>query len=274
MTALDVSGLPDKAAFASANSWTYTPRGGAPSFPGSMFDYLQRATVTDVFQTGSGAPGPWSQVGIATGTIGGGQVWPGTGGMVSTTFTTNETATVGYLAIRLERSLPQFVLDSRFNDRGGFSSVIMPIAGGQTISLEGDFDSHFTLYGPVGYETDARYVFTPDLMGLLIDETGDFDVEIVEDMLFVYARGPFDLSSPALWERLGRIRDVVGGKALRQTDRYVDTRPDGTERRRLRLGFLGSRNTVSVVFVLALVLGGVVGVLGVVVAFVAFAVAP
>ena len=62
-------------------------------------------------------------------------------------------------------------------------------------------------------------------MGLLIDETGDFDVEIVDDKLFVYARGGFDLSSPALWQRLDRIRTVVGAKTLRQT---------GTVRRRER----------------------------------------
>jgi len=31
------------------------------------------------------------------------------------------------------------------------------------------------------------YVFSPDLMSLLVDETGDLDVKIVDDMFFAYA---------------------------------------------------------------------------------------
>jgi len=30
-------------------------------------------------------------------------------------------------------------------------------------------------------------VFSPDLMSLLVDETGDLDVKIVDDMFFAYA---------------------------------------------------------------------------------------
>ncbi|MEO8261245.1 MAG: hypothetical protein ABI566_01635 [Pseudolysinimonas sp.] len=265
MAAMNVSALPDKAAFAAANGLAYSASGGQPQFVGSMFDYLQNSQVTDVFQL----PGVF-EVGIVTGTVGGGQVWPGTGGTVSTTFTTTDVATLGYMAIQLDAALPQYVLDARSNDVGTLSSIIMPIAGGQTISLEGDFDRYFTLYGPKGYETDARYVFTPDLMGLLIDETGDFDVEIVEDKLFVYARGVFDLSSAALWQRLDRIRRVVGAKALRQTGRYVDAKPLTEGSRRLRMGFFGSRSKVGLIFILALGTSVVLGLVGLVVALVVF----
>lgn len=266
MSAMDLRALPDKAAFAAANGWIYEAVSTEQTrFAGSMFDYLQNATITDSFRIASG---PASEVGIVTGTIGGGQVWPNTNGMVSTTFTTTEVARIGFLAIQLERELPQYVLDARTNDEGMVSSIIMPIAGGQQISLEGDFDQHFTLYGPAGYEAEARYVFTPDLMGLLIDETGDLDVEIVGDRLYVYARGGFDLSSPAVWGRLDRIRAVVGAKTLRQTGRYTDDRPAGAGGRRLRLGFFGSRSKVGIVFVIALVGSSVIAGLGVLVALV------
>lgn len=266
MSELDVAALPEKAAFAAANGWTYTPA-GIPDFTGSMFDYLQGATTADVFRTAEGARGPRTEVGLVTGTVAGGQAWPGTNGMVRTTFETNERYTMGYLAIQLDAALPQYVLDAKRNDAGPISSIIMPIAGGQIISLEGDFDSHFTLYGPKGYERDARYVFTPDLMGLLIDETGDFDVEIVDDRLYVYARGGWDLASATLWRRLSRIRDVVGAKALRQTMRYSDERPPVEGGRRLRLGLLGSRSKVGVIFLVALVVATLGGVLGMAVLF-------
>lgn len=271
MPAIVTAALPDKAAFAAANGWTYSAAGGTPDFVGSMFDYLQNSRVTDVFQD---LRGQAIEVGIVTGTVGGGQAWAGTGGMVSTTFTTNEVLTMGYVAIDLATALPQYVLDAKSNDRGPVSSIIMPIAGGQTISLEGDFDNYFTLYGPKGYESDARYVFTPDLMVLLIDETGDFDVEIVENKLFVYSRGGFDLSSPALWQRIDRIRQVVGAKTRRQTDRYVDARPAVEGGRRLRLGFFGSRSKTSVILVGALLGLVVVGGLMAVVFVVVFANAP
>lgn len=264
---LDTSALPDKAAFASANGWTYAGSAPAPGYSGSTFEYLLDATVADVFRSGTG---PATEVGIVSGKIGGGQAWQGTGGAVSMSFETNEIATLGYMAIRLQASLPQYVLDSRRNDGGPLSSIIMPIAGGQTISLEGDFDSHFILYGPKGYETDARYVFTPDLMGLLIDETGDFDVEITDDTLFVYARNGWDLTSAALWERLDRIRSVVGAKTLRQTGRYRDANPAGQQARRLRLGIFGTRNKASLILGFALVLGFLVAAIGVIVAVVVF----
>ena len=134
----------------------------------------------------------------------------------------------GYLAIRLERTLPHLVLDSTSNN-GRFGSGRLPATfhSSQVLSLEGDFNTHFTLYAPQGSETDALYIFTPDLMALLIDEAGDYDVEIVDDWMFVYSPLPFaaggDSSAhAATYSRLFRIVETVGAKARSQTDRFVD----------------------------------------------------
>ncbi len=43
-----------------------------------------------------------------------------------------------------------------------------PIAD-QVLPLEGDWDRHFTLYCPEGYERDALQVMTPDVMAAMID---------------------------------------------------------------------------------------------------------
>lgn len=251
---LDTSALPDKAAFAAANSLSYEPSAAAPAYGGALFEYLQQASVTDRFASIDGG----YEIASIDGTVGGAQ--SGTTGNVTftTSYSTTSQRAYGYLAIKLERALPHLVLDARSNNRTFGSSIPMPIAGGQQLSLEGDFDKHFTLHCPNGYERDALYVFTPDLMALLIDETGDLDVEIVDDRLFAYANKPFDLDDAAVWQRLERIREVVGAKALRQTGRYADDRltqgaaavagdaaaqvPNvvGEDGRRLQQGFLGA----------------------------------
>ncbi len=136
------------------------------------------------------------------------------------------------------------LLDSRANN-GLFGSTNLPaaFARDQVLSLEGDFNEHFTLYCPKEYERDALYVFTPDLMALLIDEAAPYDVEIVDRWMFVYSARAFPLAEPSVYQRLLTIVTTVGAKTLTQTDRYVDERvgefaanmvaPEG---RRLRRG--------------------------------------
>ncbi|BDZ66025.1 hypothetical protein [Agromyces mangrovi Wang et al. 2018] len=131
----------------------------------------------------------------------------------------------GYLAVRLDRRLPHLLLDATRND-GAFGVSKLPIgfAKDQRLSLEGDFDRHFALYCPREYETDALYLFTPDVMALLIDETSAYDVEVVDDWLYVYSVKPFDPTDPETWRRLHRIRSVVGERLAGRSSRYADDR--------------------------------------------------
>ena len=69
----------------------------------------------------------------------------------------------------------------------------------QRLSLEGDFDQHFSLYCPEGYEQDALYLFTPDIMARFIDHAAALDVEIVDDWLFLYGKREFSGLDPATW---------------------------------------------------------------------------
>jgi hypothetical protein len=132
-----------------------------------------------------------------------------------------------FLAIRLDRRLPNMVLDSKQNNGVLGSNLPVALARDQILHLEGDFDRYFTLYCPRDYETDALYVFTPDLMALLIDEAAPFDVEIVDDWFFAYSSRPLDMLQPATYGRLFRIIDTVGAKTVGQTERYRDDRmPD------------------------------------------------
>ena len=140
------------------------------------------------------------------------------------------TAAGGYLAIELNRSLPNIFLKSRTIPT--FSGVPRDFDDEQVLSLEGDFDRYFTLYCPAGYERDALYIFTPDVMALLIDHAAGLDVEIVDNWLFVYSNLPIVRIDPAWMSRLFRIIALIGAKALRSSNNYRDERavglPDGS----------------------------------------------
>lgn len=131
---------------------------------------------------------------------------------------------IGYLALTLPRHLPNMILDSKGNDPLFGSSLVHPPEEDQRLGLEGDFDQYFDLYAPSGYETDALYIFTPDLMALMIDNTAQYDVEIRGNQLLVYAPGGFDLALPATWLWIDRVVTVIAAKAFSRADGYSDSR--------------------------------------------------
>ncbi|WP_354002739.1 hypothetical protein [Microbacterium elymi] len=98
--------------------------------------------------------------------------------------------------------------------------------------LEGDFDQHFALYCPEGYEQDALYLFTPDIMARFIDHAAALDVEIVDDWLFLYAQGrTLSTLDPATWAwmfaTVGALLDKMAQWARWRDDRLA---PDAAAR--------------------------------------------
>lgn len=138
---------------------------------------------------------------------------------------TTATMRWGFIAVHLDNPLPHIVLESKEHDGWFTGGLPLDYSKENRLKLEGDFNKHFTLYCPDDFETDALYIFAPDLMGLLIDEAGGKHVEIVGEWLFVY----WQLGFTERWfddhERVFRIIDLVGQKAVRQTKRYVNDRP-------------------------------------------------
>lgn len=104
----------------------------------------------------------------------------------------------GYVAVRLDVPLPNIVLDATGNNGFG-TNLPASFDTKQRLSLEGDFDEHFTLYCPEGYERDALYLFTPDIMARFIDHAGALDVEIVDDWMFLYTKRRVSTLDPATW---------------------------------------------------------------------------
>ncbi|MGI6879012.1 hypothetical protein [Microbacterium sp. gxy059] len=95
----------------------------------------------------------------------------------------------GYIAVQLDAPLPHIVLDSTANNRMGRSNLPLVFPDARELDLEGDFGRHFRLLCPPGYETDAYYLFTPDVMARLLDAGSQIDAEIVDDWLFFYIDG-------------------------------------------------------------------------------------
>lgn len=130
-----------------------------------------------------------------------------------------------YIKVKLPRKLPHMVLDAKKNNIfGKFSNLTDTFDQSQTLSLEGDFNEHFTLYAPKQYERDALYVFTPDVMARLIDNGSAYDMEVIDDELFIYKSGKINLASETELRSLLAIVDAIGTDLRDQTDYYADER--------------------------------------------------
>ncbi|MGF3056490.1 hypothetical protein [Microbacterium sp. YY-01] len=108
----------------------------------------------------------------------------------------------GYVAVKLDVPLPHIVLDAASNNHFFGSNLPVHFPGDQHLSLEGDFDNYFRLYCPEGYERDALYLFTPDILVRLMDNVATLDVEIVDDWLFLYRNGTAVTLDPYVWHQL------------------------------------------------------------------------
>jgi hypothetical protein len=129
----------------------------------------------------------------------------------------------------MDRNLPNMLLDSKDNNVQIFgrtlaSNLPVTMKGNQVLSLEGDFDTHFTLYAPKEYERDALYVFTPDVMALLIDSMKGVDAEVIDNKFYIYMPRYTNTQTldPKFLEKVFAIMNTVGMKLHRQTDYYAD----------------------------------------------------
>jgi hypothetical protein len=150
-----------------------------------------------------------------------------------------------FVRILLNTSVPHLLLLPRRSRVP--ARTIAPIRAAQRLQLEGDFDRHFTLYVPAGYERDALYVITPDLMALLIDRVPGAFVEMIGQHLTIAIPGTADAALATTWDWIEQVRTTVGRKTIRQTTRYQDHR--SPVRGRVATGGRSLRRGVSVAVV-------------------------
>lgn len=121
----------------------------------------------------------------------------------------------GWIAVQLGRPLPHIVVRATGRGSRMLSTAAVPDES-QRLSLEGDFDRYFTLYCPAGYERDALYLFTPDVMATAVDDAGGWDIEIVDDVLLLVRPRDVVTVDPAEWMRLVRTAEAFA----RQVDHW------------------------------------------------------
>ncbi|MFK3677360.1 hypothetical protein ACI2IP_06495 [Microbacterium sp. NPDC090218] len=167
--------------FAQANGMSYEPKVVDPPLPGMIFSLGRSRQSSDLIR---GTRPRFVEFGNYQYTV--------QSGKNSTTYRW------GYVAVKLDVPLPNIVLDAKGNNGFG-SNLPASFQKAQRLSLEGDFDQHFTLYCPAGYERDALYLFTPDIMARFIDNAAQLDVEIVDDWLFLYTQRKVSTLDPATW---------------------------------------------------------------------------
>ncbi|MET0862454.1 MAG: hypothetical protein ABW091_15665 [Microbacterium sp.] len=193
--------------FAAANGMTYVPSLQAPTLPGMIFGVGASRASSDLVR---GQQPRFVEFGNYQYTTGSGK--------------NRTTHKWGYVAIKLDVPLPHIVLDATSNN-GLFGASNLPASfdKDQRLRLEGDFDQHFSLYCPTGYERDALYLFTPDIMARFIDSAAALDVEIVDDWLFFYGKRDFSTVDPATWAWLFSAVAATLDK-LAQWSRWRDER--------------------------------------------------
>jgi len=210
--------------FAADNNMTFAPFQVNPVYSGMIFGLGHTRKSTNMLR--SMTPIPF-EMGEYTYTVGSGK--------------NQHTYYFGYVGIALQRRLPHMVLDATANNAKLFGSRMsnLPVTFGkdQTLSLEGDFNNYFTLYAPKDYERDALYIFSPDVMALMIDNVHTsvdqkdksvkaltLDAEIVDNRLFIYHTAKTKMDDPIVLERFFKIIDTIGAKVSDQSEMYSDER--------------------------------------------------
>ena len=214
--------------FAEANGFGYEAHAGPRPYPGMVFTRQGRSKefVADVLRRRTGSV---VEIGNHTCVTGSGR---------------NATRhRWGYAAMRLPTSLPHIVLDSLSNNSLRRPRLPVAFAAQQRLSLEGDFDRHFALYCPNGYEADALYLFSPEIMAIFIDSVKRLDVEIVDDHLFLYSPGQLSTLDPEKWEEVMSTLEILGDR-LARWERWRDERLVAESSTRLgpAPGFLRTRS--------------------------------
>lgn len=192
--------------FARANGMSYLPQFGSPGLPGMIFTQGRSRQSTDLVRGDRPRFVEFANYRYVTGS-----------GKNQTTHKW------GYVAVKLDVPLPHIVLDAAGNNGLFGSNLPLAFDKDQRLGLEGDFDRYFSLYCPAGYERDALYLFTPDIMARFIDNAAALDVEIVDDWLFLYAKRDFSTLDPATWAWLFSVVGALLDK-LAQWARWRDER--------------------------------------------------
>lgn len=181
--------------FAESNGFTYQESGGLKARDGSVFAHNGHSQKYEDFVSGIFKETPFQFLHY-TYTVGHGKH--------------SSTYHRSIMLMEFKSNLPHVVVDSK-----QFTSISFPYAGKQLLELESEeFRQYFRLYVPREYEVEAMSILTPDVMAQLIDKSKYYDVEFINNRLYIYSSGLVDNRAKlqALFELAGTIVDELAGK--------------------------------------------------------------
>lgn len=131
-----------------------------------------------------------------------------------------------YLAVTLSAPMPHLIFEAVTASKTA-GNLPAGIKRNQRLPLEGDFDRAFRLYVPEGYERDALFAVTPDVMAALVDSAGGFHVEVVDDRIVFFAATPAEFTRAEPWRDIARLLTGAVPPIVASSARYRDDRlPD------------------------------------------------
>ncbi|MGJ6980885.1 hypothetical protein ACSDQ9_10220 [Aestuariimicrobium soli] len=129
-----------------------------------------------------------------------------------------------FAAFRLPAPMPHLVLDSRSNDTFGFTNLPVTYASVQQVPIGAPVSDRYRLLAPEGYGQDALYLFPPDALADLMNTPAQYDIEIVDDWLFLYTKDRQDLTDPQTWQMLEQVATGLVSRVADLATRYRDGR--------------------------------------------------
>lgn len=139
----------------------------------------------------------------------------------------------GFIEITLESKVPHIILDSVSNETSQSSEqdysgkIRIDLNKDQMMQLEGDFTNYFRVYVAEGYARDALYILTPDLMAILADTVADYDIEFVDNKLYLASRDVFR-TADQFYKAFSAIEKITNA-VNKRSDRYVDEHTSSVE---------------------------------------------
>lgn len=165
----------------------------------------------------------------------------------------DEAATIqrpfAFIELPLPAAVPHIVLRNR---RRSIIPTLGLGRGAARMELEGDFARTFLLLVPEGYQQDALYIFTPDLMARVLDLGSGAELELVDRFAYVYLPGGTRFDRPDTMRGVLELAEELRRRFAARTAPYRDDAAGETAARAgVAIGLRGQRLAGRGVSVLA-----------------------
>lgn len=107
------------------------------------------------------------------------------------------------------------VLDAKGTRAVTGTGMPRSISAQHQVPLGPEAEERFSLYALTEHHEDARALFNPELLRRLQESPGLFDIEVVDDWIFVYAPGQIVTTDPNTWSWAASVTDALLGAAQR-----------------------------------------------------------